>query len=180
MNQAQPVTPVPSATVVLLRDTHPGLEVLLLLRNRVLTFAPGMWVFPGGRIDPADYQLGHQPGDTNDNPERLQQAARNAACREAFEESGVRVRAETLRLIDHFVTPAVQPKRFVTWFYLTDANDCGGVCIDNGEIVDHQWLTPSAALAQHHQGELPLVRPTRKVLEGLTGFGSVVEALEAN
>ena len=177
MNQAQPATPIPSATVVLLRDGAPGLEVLLLLRNHVLTFAPAMWVFPGGRLDPADYSVANQGSDQNDNPERLQQAARNAACREAFEEAGVLVQPEKLRLIDHFVTPEVQPKRFSTWFYLTDANGCGEVSIDNGEIVDQQWLTPSAALDHYSQGELSLMRPTRKVLEALIGFGRVDEAL---
>ena len=32
-----------------------GLETLLIRRNTALEFAGGMWVFPGGRIDPDDY-----------------------------------------------------------------------------------------------------------------------------
>ena len=50
-----PVTPIPAATVVPLRDGPRGLEVLLLKRNEALVFAPGAWVFPGGRIDAGDY-----------------------------------------------------------------------------------------------------------------------------
>ena len=182
MNQATPVTPIPSATVVLLRDRTPCLEVLLLLRNQSLTFAPGQWVFPGGRIDPGDYQHPDQSdhpdhsGD-DDNPEVHQQAARRAACREAYEEAGVVVSADTLQLIDHFITPAAQPRRFTTWFYLADANHCDDVIIDDGEIVDHQWIQPEVALQQHHQGALSLMRPTRKVLEKLDGVKKVIEAL---
>ena len=174
MNQFVPATPIPSATVVLLRDADAGMEVLLLLRNQSLTFAPGMWVFAGGRIDPDDYS----DMDCDDNPAALQQAARRAACREAHEEAGVVVLPETLELIDHFTTPAAQPRRFATWFYLADASGCGDVVIDNGEIVDSQWLRPEQALSQHGDGALALMRPTRKILERLDGVARVSDALE--
>ena len=44
----------PAATVVLVRDTDGGLEALLMRRHRSAGFVPGAWVFPGGRVDPAD------------------------------------------------------------------------------------------------------------------------------
>ena len=46
--------PIPAATVVLLRDGDDGPEVLMLRKNSKITFG-GMWVFPGGKIDPEDY-----------------------------------------------------------------------------------------------------------------------------
>ena len=46
--------PVPAATVILLRDGPDGLETLMLRRNSKLAFVGGMWVFPGGRVDPED------------------------------------------------------------------------------------------------------------------------------
>lgn len=49
-----PSTPVPSATLVLLRQGDPDLEVLLLERTPRSGFIPGAWVFPGGRVDPED------------------------------------------------------------------------------------------------------------------------------
>ena len=51
------VTPVPAATVVLVRETEQdsGLQVLLLQRNSRLVFHGGHWVFPGGRIDAVSY-----------------------------------------------------------------------------------------------------------------------------
>jgi 8-oxo-dGTP pyrophosphatase MutT (NUDIX family) len=50
----KPVTPVPAATLVLLRDTNPGVEVLLTKRHRANKFAGGDYVFPGGKIEVDD------------------------------------------------------------------------------------------------------------------------------
>jgi len=50
-----PVTPVPAATLVLLRDRSRGAyEVLLIRRHRASKFAAGDFVFPGGMIEPGD------------------------------------------------------------------------------------------------------------------------------
>lgn len=165
-----PPQPIPSATVVLLRDTVEGPQALLLLRNSSLKFAPGAWVFPGGRIDPEDHGA--------DSRLDIQPAARRAASREALEEAGVTIDAEALLLIDHFVTPAVQPRRFATWFYVADANHCRQVTIDGGEIVDHRWLTMSQALQEHRDGSMPMVRPTRETLQNLLSATSVAEVLQ--
>jgi hypothetical protein len=49
-----PVAPRPAATVVLLRPSDRGPEVLLLRRNRTVGFVPGAYVFPGGRVETDD------------------------------------------------------------------------------------------------------------------------------
>ena len=48
------VTPAPAATVVLVRDGGHGPEVLLVQRHKATAFMGGAFVFPGGRVDPAD------------------------------------------------------------------------------------------------------------------------------
>ncbi len=86
--QREPVEPRPAATVLLLRDTPGGLEVLMTRRSPSASFAPGAYVFPGGAVDPADGQAhdaaARRPtqGDAG-----LTQAI--AAIRESFEELGV-------------------------------------------------------------------------------------------
>ena len=49
----------PAATVMLVRDTGAGrggsLEVLMLRRHPEAVFAADAWVFPGGRVDDADF-----------------------------------------------------------------------------------------------------------------------------
>lgn len=50
-----PVTPVPAATLVLLRDRpEGGCELVLIQRHRASKFAAGDYVFPGGKIEPDD------------------------------------------------------------------------------------------------------------------------------
>lgn len=94
------VTPVPAATVVLMRDGPAGPEVLLTHRPSSMAFAPDMHVFPGGRVDPADSdprltaRSTISPTDAaaalgGDLPPEGAIAAFIAAIREAFEETGV-------------------------------------------------------------------------------------------
>jgi recombination protein RecT len=86
--QREPAPTRPAATVLLLRDTPGGIEVLMTRRSSTASFAPGAYVFPGGGIDAADAlchaQSTRRPGQGD---LRLTQAI--AAIRESFEELGV-------------------------------------------------------------------------------------------
>ena len=78
----------PAATVLLLRDTADGIEVLMTRRSMTASFAPGAFVFPGGGIDAADGQSHAQSSRRAGQSDlRLTQAI--AAIRESFEELGV-------------------------------------------------------------------------------------------
>lgn len=94
--------PMPSATVALLRDTSRGRETLLLRRPGTSSFAPHRWVFPGGRLDEADYEFDHVTLAHGPRPEEWAQrlslptpleaaAYPVAALREAWEETGILV-----------------------------------------------------------------------------------------
>lgn len=157
--------PVPAATVAPLRDGPHGLEVLLLQRSPALVFAPGAWVFPGGRIDPADHLHG------------ADLAPRLAAVREAAEEAGLLLDPGALVEVAHWTTPPGQPRRFATWFFVADANGCGGVRVDGSEAVDYRWLTPAEALAAGRRHDITLIRPTIATLAELQDFPDVAAAL---
>jgi len=45
--QREPAPLRPAATVLLLRDTPRGIEVLMTRRSLTASFAPGAYVFPG-------------------------------------------------------------------------------------------------------------------------------------
>ena len=139
---------IPAATVVLLRDRPAGHEVLMLRKSSKIAFG-GMWVFPGGRIDAADYP---QDGD-------LESAARAAAAREAHEEAAVSVRPEEFVWFAHWTPPPTSRKRFATWFFATQAEE-HEVAVDGGEILDHAWIAPAAALDRHRAGAIDLAPPT--------------------
>ena len=62
---------IPAATVVIFRhgeDPGPP-EILMTIRSREMVFAGGMAVFPGGRVDPADFDLGARIGGALDPDE---------------------------------------------------------------------------------------------------------------
>jgi len=82
--------PIPAATLVVFRTGRPGgpPEILMVTRSRKLVFAGGMAVFPGGRVDPADYELARQL-KPNDDVDEI--AHRIAAIRETLEETGLAV-----------------------------------------------------------------------------------------
>jgi 8-oxo-dGTP pyrophosphatase MutT (NUDIX family) len=147
-----PPVPKPSGTVVAVRDTAGGLEVLLLQRARRRgqeSQAP--WVFPGGKVEPEDAMLG------GDDPER---SARHAAVREAHEEAALRLEPSGLVTISRWITPAVRTRRFDTWFFLAAVEDDHDVVVDGQEIGAHAWLAPGEALERYRAGGLSLAPPT--------------------
>jgi len=166
--------PIPAATVVLLRDRHDGIETLMLRRNSKLEFAGGMWVWPGGRLDPADYV----DGQPTDDPTQLEAAARRAAVREATEEAGLVVDPDSLVWFSHWTPPPIALKRFATYFFAAPAPS-GTVEIDGGEIHGHGWFTPADAMRRRNALELELSPPTWITLEQLAPFTTTAEALAA-
>ncbi len=165
-------TLIAAATVLLLRDTNPGVEVLMLKRNSKIAFG-GMWVFPGGRVD-ADERTSDELA-----------SARAAAVRETHEEVGLVLPINDLVTWSHWQPPAAADmvtkggplRRFSTWFFAAPAPE-GDVAIDHGEIHDDVWLSPQEALDRHSAGAIELVPPTWLTLWQLNAHQSVESALD--
>jgi 8-oxo-dGTP pyrophosphatase MutT (NUDIX family) len=166
MSNTPSVTPIPSATVILLRDVGDSLETLLLRRNSKIAFHGGAWVFPGGRIDPEDH------GPESDELA----AARQAAVRESYEEAGLTLAAEDLIWISHWTTPEGRPERYSTWFFVATTKD-DNVQIDGDEIHDHRWMRPAHALVAQRAGEIELPPPTFVTLTKLADHATAAAAL---
>jgi len=176
---------IPAATVVVLRDGDGGLETLFLRRNSKLEFAGGMWVFPGGRLDPVDFEspaaLAATTGIDASAPQhndRFRAAAERAARREAREEADLELGDDPLIWFSHWTPPSISIKRFATWFFVGRAPP-GLVTIDGGEIHDHAWMTPAEALRRRNALEIELAPPTWITLENLLGYATVDDALTA-
>ena len=160
---------IPASTVLLVRDSPDGLETLLMRRNTQLSFAEGMWVFPGGRIDDADH-----PTSGPDEPA----AARNAAVREAREEADLVIDERTLVHYSHWIPPVQAPKRFSTWFFLAPAPR-GTVTVDQGEILEHAWCRPVDALERAHDRRIEILPPTWVSLHDMAQHHTVDELFAA-
>ena len=192
INEGDPVTPRPSATVLLLRDADPW-ELLLVHRPGGADFAPGAYVFPGGTV--------HEDDRVWDDE------VRGAAVREVFEEVGVllargatdahcvRVRemieggstfSRALRelglepslgelvMLARWVTPALLRRRYDTRFFLARMPKGQAVHPQEGEVTDWLWISPASAL---ESPGVTLVYATRAVLESVASARDVESLL---
>ncbi|WP_116112348.1 NUDIX hydrolase [Austwickia chelonae] len=188
---ATAVGPRDAATVVLLRDrtrghdaqpdrTSGGLEVFVLRRAATMLFAPSTYVFPGGGVDPTDYQrpsAWHGPDPRAwarvlDLPDpELAGALVVAAARELFEECGVLLAGPDP---DHVVADLDTPhwsaaRKALVVHRLTFAD----LLAENGLVlradllraVDH-WITPEFESRRYSTRFFAAVLPTGQQPDG--------------
>ena len=160
LNEGEVTEPRQAASIIVLRDSPEGPEVLLVQRNPSQRFMGGAWVFPGGAVHDED----------------ADHAA--AAVRELREEAGIAVphHAEVVPW-SRWITPEEVKVRFDTWFFVAEAPPGAEATVDGSECVDARWLRPVSALEAHARDELMLVFPTIKHLEALAQAESVADAL---
>ena len=156
-----------ASTVLLARDHNETLEVLLLKRNKALAFAGGLWVFPGGKIEP--YELEQSDDELS--------AAKLAGVRETKEETNLDIESDSLIFFRHWTTPVIQPRRFATYFFFGGIQHAiSDVTIDDSEIKKHFWVHPQKALDELKGGNLAMLPPTLMSLQMIRKCNSVAEA----
>jgi 8-oxo-dGTP pyrophosphatase MutT (NUDIX family) len=161
-----PVRPRDAASLILLRGESDKLEVLVGRRSMSAKFMPGVYVFPGGAIDPPDRIAWSVESRAEALPQRLVRAAR-AAIRETWEEVGVLVgtpsatplaskpvkvpieRAyrergltaaiDRLLYVGRAITPPHSFRRFNTRFFLGDGGLVFGEPAASPELEDAGW-----------------------------------------
>lgn len=196
------VEPLPASSVLVVRDGTAGLEVLMMERAKTMKFAPGAFVFPGGKVDARDQDTDFWT-DLVDSSDKLPDLPyRLAGLRELYEEAALfiagtvpaeanagmefvtRLRAEKAQLhvtgmvpFAHWVTPEPMPRRFDTHFYIV-AHNGQDACHDGNEAVSLRWVCPKALLAEWDSDRVPLMFPTRLNLMKLARASSAKEALQ--
>jgi 8-oxo-dGTP pyrophosphatase MutT (NUDIX family) len=144
-----------------------ALEVLLLKRAESAKFMPGVWVFPGGGVDPEDGE-----GEAS---------YRVCAARELQEEAGIELPAdEELVLFSRWITPEVVSRRFDAWFFLALAPAHTPPEPDGVETTEARWFEPTRALEAQEAGELALAFPTISQLTSLLPYRTAAEAIESH
>src|SRR5204862_5052758 len=103
-NEGEVTEPRQAASLILLRDSSQGPEVLLVQRNPAQRFMGGAWVFPGGALHPED------------------RSYLSTALRELEEEAGVHMDDEAALVpFSRWITPAQAKVRFDTRFFVAQA-----------------------------------------------------------
>jgi 8-oxo-dGTP pyrophosphatase MutT (NUDIX family) len=173
MNDASPaqvnlrnaiVRPRDAASLILLRGEGRALEVLAGRRPLHVKFMPGVYVFPGGAIDPPDRIAWSIETGTEALGPKLARSAR-AALRETWEEAGVLIgepgglppaspkrpieRAylerglvaamDLLTYVGRAITPSHSSRRFNTRFFLGDGRNVFGEPAASEELEDVGW-----------------------------------------
>lgn len=159
------VTPKPSATIILLRDSDQGIETLIMKRNKKVNFLGGFWVFPGGVVESED-----------EVAESKHQTMVNAAVRETEEEAGLIIAHDSLYLMSRWITPLDVPKRFDTWFFVAQATD-QEVQVDGSEMTESLWVKPAIAIEKHRAQEIDMLPPTLVSLMAINAFDNVKDVL---
>ena len=172
-----------AATVMIVRDGADGLEVFMLERTAAATFAAGMYVFPGGRVDAGDHGESMEPwceGRTDADASAVLQLPSGglaywvAAIRECFEEAGVLLaRHAEIGEVVSFADPHVAERferyrRDVHGGHLALADLCAveglRLVTDSIGYVSH-WITPIGQsrrfdtrffVARAPEGQVPL------------------------
>ncbi len=210
--QREPVATRPAATVLLLRDSPQGIEVLMTRRSLTASFAPGAYVFPGGGIDALD-AASHAQASRRPTQSDLRLTQAIAAIRESFEELGIllayradqsmanaqdiakldrsqafadqcaalglKLAADQVYVLAHWITDRDLPKRFDVPFLVARMPEDQSPVADESEQFEPEWVRPADALKRHEAGQFFIIFPTIRTLQRLTPFANVQAVLDA-
>jgi len=173
----RPVAPRAAASVVLIRESREGPEILMGRRAAKHRFMPNVFVFPGGRVDRDDPL---RPAASELRPEVRRQLEKSASARlarglaiaglrETQEETGLglgrmdaagRLLPDLSRLdyLARAITPPPRPMRFHARFFLADAGAARGKLGGSGELLDLDFYPLARAL------KLPIADITEFIL----------------
>lgn len=152
----------------------------MVRRHDRVAFMAGSYVFPGGRVDAADWPppgARLSPATFPDLRDEEEAAYRTAAVRELREEANVSIGVEDLHPFAHWVTPEIETRRFDTRFFLARMPERQEARHDDGEMSALEWLSPEAAIARFERRELLLPPPTWTSIRQLAKRRSIDDVL---
>jgi len=194
---AAPAPTKPSATVVLLRDNADSVEVFMLRRRTAMSFAGGMHVFPGGVVDVSDesptlaairetfeesgvlFAAGTPPNGELLEQDRVALIEHRASLAEVLNRRDLVAQPDLLRPWSRWITPAFEPRRYDTHFFVALAPEGQQARDVGGESDEATWVTPHAALANAERGDWSLMPPTETTLRELMRFRTAAEVFAA-
>jgi 8-oxo-dGTP pyrophosphatase MutT (NUDIX family) len=198
---------IPAATLIVVREragTAP--ELLIVERAKGMAFAAGALVFPGGRIDAADRELGSElgidpaaiaairetveetavpvglaPHPSEELALELQRAlVADEPFRDLLRAAGLSIDAQSLTAFARWVPKFHAVRRFDTLFFIARCPPGHwSPHVIQGECARAEWLPAAEVLERERRGEARLIFPTRRTLERLAQHASF-EAIQAD
>ena len=190
---------IPAATLIVVRDRAIGPpELLMVERAEGMAFAAGALVFPGGRIDKADREVGIDPALVTAVRETVEETAipvaleplpdREAALElqralvadvpfaELLLRCGLSIASDALTPFARWVPKFHAVRRFDTLFFVARCppGEWHPEVIE-GECAGAFWISADDALERERRGEARLIFPTKRTLERLAQHSSFEE-----
>lgn len=183
--------PAPASTVALVRDGDAGIETFILRRAASMGFAPGMHVFPGGRVDARDYDVDVSFVGPDGEHERLARRASAdlrdvsalyaCAVREMQEETGVElvvapssrqlvIDPVVMPIADHWVTPVSEGHRYDVRFFAAALPSGQHAVLQTTEADVADWTPVAAAVQRFTDGTMAMLPPTITMVRYMAGF----------
>ena len=194
---------IPAATLIVVRDRASGPpELLMVERAGGMAFAAGAWVFPGGRIDRADHEVGDALGIAADAVAAIRETLEETAVPvglcpqpdaaaalslqdrliadepfgELVKSSGINIAADELIPFARWVPKFHAVRRFDTLFFIAQCPEGDWQTrVIEGECARAAWMSAAEVLDRDQRGEARLIFPTRRNLERLAQHGSFDE-----
>jgi 8-oxo-dGTP pyrophosphatase MutT (NUDIX family) len=120
---------------------------------------------------------GHFQGDPRAASARDDIARDRRAFIDLVAELELKLDLDALTVFARWITPAMMPKRFDTWFYIAAAPADQLALCDGWETVDAEWVSPAEALRLAAAGERKVIFPTRMNLQLLAEAADAVDAV---
>ena len=164
------IKPKPAATLIITKVKNNKIHVLMGKRPNKTRFAPGMWVFPGGKLDKCDL-LESKKYLTNNKIKSnlallrakppLGEGLIHTAIRETQEETNLELLNNNIKemwVLGRAITPLTRPMRFDTKFFVAPSSCFTGKIKGNGELDKLEYVEINQAL------KLPMFDITEFVL----------------
>ena len=163
--------PKPAATLIITKKTNNDLFILMGKRPEDARFAPGMWVFPGGKLDKNDIEHKNKYKLNKNILNYLKllkaeppigEALIHTAIRETQEETNLTISSNNLKkiwVLARAITPVNRHMRFDTKFFVAPSSCFTGKVKGNGELDKLEYVNINDAL------KLPMFDITEFILK---------------
>ncbi|MEW2137579.1 NUDIX hydrolase [Streptomyces sp. NPDC005409] len=125
-----------------------------------------------------DTVVGDTTGDDWES-DRQALVARELSFAAFLDRRGLRLRSDLLGAWARWITPAFEPRRYDTWFFVAALPEGQRTRNASTEADRTVWIRPADAAAGYDKGELLMMPPTISTLRSLEPYGSAADALAA-